>query len=222
MSIIIGLIAMLFHPLPNAVMTTLLGIAALYWIITFIAGDFLGDLDVDLDSDLDADGDSDVSTEPSTFQKVLSYINIGKVPMMVVISMFKFIAWIFTMASSMFFDLASWGLKSILILIPIFIISYFLTRWATKPFVKIYKQMGYSGEEAIDLIGRIATLKSTIKDEALGTAELTIQSDVIKVLVKSKNGQEIAFNSAITILEESDDKRFYWVQPEINLHNVLN
>lgn len=218
-----SIIAMLFNPLPNTIMTILLGLSALYWLLTFIAGDFLADIDLDGDVgiDLESDVGSEVPTEPSFFQKALSFINIGKVPIMVVISMFKFIAWIFTLASSMIWDLANWGWKSALILLPIFIITYFLTRWATKPFIKIYHHMGYNGEEAHELIGRIATLKSNIKDDVLGTAELKIRNDVIKILVKSKTGQAIAFNADITIVAESTDKKFYWVEPEINLDNVL-
>jgi hypothetical protein len=218
-----SIIAMLFHPLPNAIMTLLLGLSALYWLLTFIAGDFLADINIDADLgvDLDSEMDGDIATEPSYFQKALSFINIGKVPIMVVLSMFKFIAWLFTLASSLIWNIADRGWKSALILIPIFIITYFLTRWATKPFIKIYHQMGYNGEEAHDLIGRIATLKSNIKDDILGTAELKIKNDVIKILVKSKTGQAIQFNAEVNIISESIDKKFYWVTPEINLNNVL-
>lgn len=215
----VQIISMLFHPLPNAIMTVLLGISALYWLLTFLAGDFLADIDFDGEVDFAADGD--LAAEPSFFQKALSFINVGKVPIMVVITMFKFISWIFTMTSSMIWDLSSWGWKSGLILIPIFIIAFFITRWATKPFVKIYKQMGYSGEQQLDLIGRTARLKSTIKDEQLGTAELTIQSDVIKIIVKSKNGKPIDFDALVTVQDESIDKKFYYVEEEINLDNVL-
>ncbi len=218
----IGIISLLFHPLSNAIMTILLGISVLYWLLTFVAGDFLADLDVAPDLGVDLDMDGDLAIEPSFFQKALSFINVGKVPIMVIITMFKFISWIFTLAASMLWNLNQWGWKSALILIPIFIIVFFITRWATKPFIKIYQHMGYNGEEALDLIGRDAVLKSNIRAENLGTAELTIQNDVIKILVKSKNGTPIEFDTTVTIMEESDDKRFYWVKEEINLKNVLN
>lgn len=209
-----------FHPLPNAIMTALLGLSVIYWLLTFISGDFLGDLDVgiDVDSDVDADGEIE---EPSMFSKVLSFINIGKVPIMLVISTFKFIAWILTLASSMFWDLANWGMKSVLILIPIFFITYLLTRFATKPFVKIYKAMGYNGEDKHDLIGRVAVMRSTIQNDTIGNAELVILNDVIKVMVKSKTGEKIAYNDEVMLVGECADKKYYWVVPEINLNNVV-
>ena len=82
--------------------------------------------------------------------------------------------------------------------------------------------MGYNGEEAHDLIGRIAILKSNIKDDTLGTAEINIQNDVIKILVKSKNGDPLKYNAQVTLVAESEDNKFYWVLPEINIHNVIS
>src|SRR5688572_9980542 len=106
---------LLFHPLSNGIMTVLTGITALYWVFTLIAGDFLGDLDfapevdtgIDVSPDTDVDGD--ISAEQGWFSKAMDYVNVGKVPFMVVYSTFKFIAWIVTLLSSVFLGLASWG-----------------------------------------------------------------------------------------------------------------
>ncbi len=38
---------LLFHPLSNAIMTILTGVTALYWIMTFFAGDLFGDSGID-------------------------------------------------------------------------------------------------------------------------------------------------------------------------------
>src|SRR5689334_17909168 len=105
---------LLFHPLSNAIMTILTGVTALYWIITFIAGDLFGDSGVDgeahgadVDADLSGEGDADdVTGDKSFLQKALEFVNVGKVPFMMVYSVFKFIAWIITLASSMLLGLA--------------------------------------------------------------------------------------------------------------------
>lgn len=62
----------LMHPLPNAVMTVIMGVLAVYWLFVFLSGigfedvdlgfDFdvdVPDVDVDVDADLDADVDVD-------------------------------------------------------------------------------------------------------------------------------------------------------------------
>lgn len=224
-----GLFDLLFHPLSNWIMTVLTGVTAIYWIFTFIAGDLFGDADVDpgievQGADVDTDTDTDVGDsvgDKSFFQKAMEYVNIGKVPFMVVYSTFKFIAWIFTLLSSVALGLASWGWKSVFILLPVFIVAFFVTRFATKPLVKIYNAMGYNGEDAQELMGRIGRMKSTISGETIGAAEVVIQGDVIRVNVKSKTGESLAYDTDVMIAGESADKKYYLVVPEINLNNVV-
>ena len=218
---------LLFHPLSNAIMTVLTGVTAIYWLTTFVAGDLFGDSGIDSDTpvhgadvDVDIDGD-DVSTEKSFFQKALEFVNIGKVPFMVVYSVFKFVAWILTLTSSVVFGVASWGARSVLILLPIVIVAYFITRFATKPLVKVYRMMGYNGEEPQELLGRVAKMKSTISGDTIGAAELKIQSDIIRVNVRSKTGELIAYDADVMITSESSDKKFYLVVPEITLSNIV-
>ncbi len=222
---------LLFHPLSNGIMTVLTGITALYWIFTFIAGDFLGDLDLstefDADVDVDAAGadtDTDINdnnSEKSLWSKSMEYINVGKVPFMVVYSTFKFIAWIITLGSSIAFGFGALGWRSALFLLPIFVVAYFITRYATKPFIKIYKAMGYNGEEKHDLIGRVARMRSSITADKVGSAELVINKDVIRISVKSKDGSALAYNAEVMIADESKDKRYYLVVPEVNLNNIV-
>jgi len=220
---------LLFHPLSNAIMTILTGVTAIYWITTFITGDLFGDSGVDgdfsahgadVDVDLDTDAD-DVSADKPFFQKALEFVNIGKMPFMVVYSVFKFIAWIITLTSSLFLGLTSWGWKSVIILIPVFFVAYFITRYATKPLIKVYEAMGYNGEEPQELLGRIARMRSTISGDTIGAAELKIQSDIIRINVRSKTGESIAYDAEVMIAGESSDKKFYLVVPEITLSNIV-
>ncbi|KYP16461.1 OB-fold-containig protein [Flavihumibacter sp. CACIAM 22H1] len=220
---------LLFHPLSNAIMTVLTGITALYWLFTFIAGDLFGTSELDADLDLDgADVDTDTETdlndsvgEKSGFQKALEFVHIGKLPFMVVYSTFKFIAWIITLVSSISLGLVAWGWKSVFILLPIFLLAFFITRYATKPLIKVYAAMGYNGEESYDLIGRTATMKSGISGDKIGAAELKVQSDIIRINVQSKTGEVLEYNADVMIADESPDKKYYLVVREINLSNIV-
>ncbi|MEJ1242290.1 hypothetical protein WBG78_29345 [Chryseolinea sp. T2] len=219
---------LLFHPLSNAIMTVLTGVTALYWLTTFITGDLFGDAGVDGDAhlsgaDLDTDVDStnDAGGDKSVVQSALEFVNIGKVPFMVVYSVFKFIAWIITLTSSIFLGLTSWGWKSVIILVPVLFVAYLITAYATKPLVKVYEAMGYNGEESQDLMGRIAKMKSAISGDKIGAAELKVQSDIIRINVKSKTGESIGYDADVMITGESADKKFYLVVPDINLSNIV-
>ena len=226
-----SIIDLLFHPLSNAIMTVLTGITTIYWLITFVAGDLFGDSGVDgdlptqgvdLDADMDADADADdVVADKSIFQKALEFVNVGKVPFMVILSVFKFLAWIITLTSSVVLGLASWGWKSVVVLVPVFFVAYVITRYATKTLIKVYHAMGYNGEEPQDLLGRIARMKSTISGDKIGAAELKIQNDIIRINVKSKTGDVIGYDAEVMIAGESADKKFYLVVPEINLSNIV-
>ncbi|MHA4844580.1 hypothetical protein ACX0G7_10470 [Flavitalea antarctica] len=209
-------------------MTVLTGITALYWVFTLIAGDFLGDLDFapEVDTGVDVSPDTDVNAgetgaEQSWFSKAMDYVNVGKVPFMVVYSTFKFIAWIITLVSSIFLGMASWGWKSALILLPVFALAFFLTRFVTKPLVKVYKTMGYNGDESVDLLGRIAKMRSSVSGDKIGAAEIVVNNDVIRLNVKSKSGETINYNADVMIADESKDGRFYYVVPEITLNNIV-
>jgi hypothetical protein len=222
-----SLIDLLLHPLSNAIMTILTGVTAVYWVTTFFVGDLFGDVDADLevngaDIDTDLEGDADNSgADKSFFQKALEFVNIGKVPFMVVYSVFKFFAWIITLTSSVFLGLSAWGWKSVIILIPAFFVAYVITRYATRPLIKVYNAMGYNGEEPQELLGRIARMRSTISGNMIGAAEVKIQSDIIRINVKSKTGESLGYDTEVMINGESADKKFYLVVPEINLSNIV-
>jgi len=218
---------LLFHPLSNAIMTILTGVTALYWVTTFLVGDLFGDAGIDSDLDVSgADIDTDLAggdsgADTSFFQKALEFVNIGKMPFMVVYSVFKFVAWIVTLTSSVFLGLTAWGWKSVFILIPAFLVAFVITRYATRPLIKVYNAMGYNGEEPQELMGRIARMRSTISGNMIGAAELKIQSDIIRINVQSKTGEPLGFDTEVMIKGESPDKKFYLVVPEINLSNIV-
>lgn len=222
-------INILFHPLPNAIMTLFTGLSLVYWLFTMLLGDGFdfGDADVDVDfegadiqdveseTDLNAEGEA----EPSFLSKAMNFINVGKAPFMVIVTLFKFIGWMITIASSILFQLGNYGWKSVFILIPIFILTYFLMHYVTIPVTKLYQKVGYTGEEAHEFLGRIGTMRSTIKGENLGSAEIIIQNDVIRLNVKSVDGKEIQYGDEVLIVNETQDKKYYYVQKNINLNN---
>ncbi|MCA5004422.1 hypothetical protein [Sphingobacterium bovistauri] len=219
----------LFNPLPNAIMTLFTALSLLYWLFTMLMGDGFdfGGTDVDAnfegadiqDIEGDTDVDHDSNVEPSFLSKAMDYINIGKAPLMVIVTLFKFIGWIITIATSLFFHLGNYGWKSIWILVPIFVLTYFFMHYVTIPVVKLYQKVGYTGEEAHEFLGRTGRMKSSLKGNNIGSAEIMIQNDVIRLNVKSLNGESINYEDEIIIVDETPDKKYYYVQKNITLNN---
>lgn len=220
----VDLLNLLFHPLPNGIMTVLTGCSLLYWLFVMISGSGL-DFGVDADAALEVgdvselDSPDDVS-EPGIMAKVWDFINVGKVPVMVIVTLFKFVSWIMTIVSSVVFGLGKLGFWSVLILIPIFIIAYFLMHYLTKPFVKLYNNLGYKGDDPIDFLGRTGKMKSTIEGQKIGSAEFYINGDVIRLNVLSRDGSKIDYNDSVMIVNESADRKLFYVKKEINLSNI--
>lgn len=217
----------LFNPLPNAIMTFLTGISLLYWLFTMLMGDgfdFGTDSSIEFEGadiqDIDANGDVHTHADPSFLDKAMEFINIGKAPFMVIVTLFKFIGWIITIASSILFHLGDYGWKSVFVLLPILILTYFLMHYVTIPVAKLYKNIGYMGEEAHDYLGRTAQMKSSIQGEKIGIAEVIIDKDVIRLHVKSADGSKIEYGDHIIIINEDASKKIYIAQKDINLNTL--
>lgn len=224
----------LMHPLPNAVMTVIMGVLALYWLFTLLSGAGMDDLDlglnfdVDVDTDVDADIDADADAdsdggsdtdEPGFFMKFLNFMNIGRVPFMLVLTTLKFFTWIGSLITTQLVNVATWGAWSLLILLPLLFLAVFFTRWTTNPLVKLFKEIGYRGEEAIDFLGRRGKMISSIQGDKVGCAEVVVDKNPIRLNVRSIDGETISYGDPIIIADETDDQKIYLVSKEISIRN---
>ncbi len=230
------LIHHLFNPLPNAIMTVLMIISFVYWIVSFLGGGIDStdidinpeiDLDVDIDAEVDTEfdlhnnqidtlSDSEIDThlhtEPSLFVKVLHYMNVGKVPFMIVLTLLKFFTWAGTLIATTIPSVANLGMKSVVILIPLSFIAIFFTHYATTPIARFLYNTGYHGEESIDFIGKEGKMLSSISDYKKGNVEILIENDPVKLLVTSNDGEQLSFGEKVLIINKSTDKNVYIVK----------
>jgi len=218
-------------------MTVIMAILVVYWLFVFFSGAGLDDLDLGFDFDVDIDtaepepadvdaesGADDVEAaqekEPGFFMKFLSFMSVGKVPFMLILSTLKFFMWVGTLITTSFINVTGWGVLSIFILVPLFFVGLFLTKLSTNPLVKLFKEIGYKGEEAIDFLGRSGKMLSTIQGDKIGSAEFLVDKNPIKLNVKSIDGEEIKYGDYIIVADESDDKKVYLVSKEISIRNI--
>lgn len=209
------------HPLPNGIMTVIVAILTVFWLITLLGGmdmdaiDIGGDVDIDADVDMDADVAS-----PGALAEFLSFLNIGRVPFMLVVTVFMLLIWIGTLTITGIINIGFLGSLSALILIPLAIVSIFLTKLVTTPMAKFFDKIGYRGEEEIDFLGRSGKMTSTIVGEKVGTAEFVVDKNPIRLNVKSIDGEELKYGDYIIIADETPDRKVYLVSKEISLRNI--
>lgn len=211
----------LFNPLPNGIATVLMIVIILYWIFALIGGlgmddldlgiDFSHDVDIDVDLDVDiaADIDHDVHIDAgggSGFLQALHFLNLGRVPFMIVFTVFILILWIITLVTTHFWNVVNWGAWSALLLLPVFVVSLFVTGWATKPLAKFFHQIGYNGEKAIDFFGCSGKMLSSIEGDKIGAAEFLIGKNPMKLNVKSMQGDKLLYGDSVIITRMPDER----------------
>lgn len=208
-----------FNP-ANTVLTILLILSVVYWLFTMLSGvgDFELDLDIDTDGEIDInnpDGTIEVPQDPSMFVQFLKFLNLDIIPITFFLTLVLLFTWLINVNISYFIPLPYW--LYFITIIPAFIASLFITKYVSLPLKPIFKEINHKGEEAYDYLGRIAVLKSTIKDDKLGMIELNINNDPIKLLAKSKNGEILKEGEKVMIIDESSDKKFYIVEKHYEL-----
>lgn len=202
-------------------MTVIVAILTIFWIFTLLGGmdmdaiDIGGDVDVDVDADVDADIGS-----PSAVSEFLSFLNIGRVPFMLVVTVFMLIIWIGSLIITGVINIEFLGSLSALILIPLAIVSIFLTKLTTAPMAKFFDKIGYRGEEEIDFLGHSGKMTSTIAKDKVGTAEFVVDKNPIRLNVRSIDGEELKYGDYIIIADETPDRKVYLVSKEISLRNI--
>ncbi|MGG5577290.1 hypothetical protein ACPDHL_08120 [Myroides sp. C15-4] len=222
----------LFFPISNAIMTVLMLISVIYWLFSAIMGGLDGidiasepsvDLDVDTSFDLqqnhidilhDKEPDLDepvVSHESGLVAKLLHYMNVGQVPFMMVLTIFKFFTWAGSLVSTLSPQVVNLGNWSVIILIPLAVVAIILTHYATLPLGNFLKRTGYHGDKIIDFIGREGVMQSSIEAEKHGIMQLVVNQDPIKVMVASWDGAPIQFGDRVYIIERAQTPNLYYV-----------
>ncbi|MCS4240364.1 YqiJ family protein [Myroides odoratus] len=224
----------LFFPVSNAIMTVLMIISVIYWLFSALMGGLDGigidaqpdvDVDVDVDTNFDLqqnhvdilhDKDPDIdeptlSHESNLFIKLLHYMNVGQVPFMMVLTIFKFFTWAGSLLTTISPHIIKLGNWSIIILIPLAIVAIILTHYVTLPLGNFLKKTGYHGDESIDFIGREGLMQSSIDTDKHGIMQLVVDQDPIKIMVASWDGEPIQFGDRVYVIERSKTTNLYYV-----------
>ena len=228
----------IFSPV-NIVLTILMILLILYWIFTMISGiDFEYDVDIDVDVDADVDIDVDSGIEGGNldfddfantevnhediirdrrkklkwWQIVLIYFNFVGLPFMFTFTCWIFCWWLCTTISTSLTYSYNNSFGWILFLLGI-IPSLILTKIITTPFKSFFKNLNKDGDAPVDLLGRKATLLSTISGNKMGSAEVVANENPMSIYVKSLNGEKISYREPILIIKQSADKNYYYVKP---------
>jgi hypothetical protein len=222
---------------PNLLYTILLGMVLLYWLTVLLGAidlDFLEvdidtdldldvdvDVDVDLDMDVDADVDMDADVDSELdagggagwFMGTLSFFNVGQVPFMIFMTFLILVMWMASVLTNYYWGHQyDWFMPAFLI--PNLVVGLFVAKLLTAPFKSSYKKMTQQGISKRELVGKIATARTLLKEGKMGQAELTVNEDHFLISVKLEEGKEnIRPNEKALIVEYRPEADFFMVTP---------
>jgi len=233
--------SVLFSP-ANVIATGFLCLIIVYW-VTVIAGLMdLETLDVDIDFDVDVDVDVDVdftatstgavevdselgndhnignsSADISAWNHFLRFLNISRIPLMIWLSFAILPAWILTVMFTQFLGIESFLIGTLLFILS-FVVSCFISKVLTTPFVHLFDRLEAASNMKVDLVGQIGIVKSKIFTDSRGQVSLSYEGRAFTIYAKGLNGQEINKRTNVLVIQKvkSDNKKennTYLVEP---------
>ena len=208
----------------NIIPTVLLLLSLVYWLIVIfgvfdmdtVDVDMDADADVDVNADADLDVDSDIGVSGSVLwlNSALSFFNIGRIPVMIIISFFSLSLWMISVMVNHWLGNSSF-LISLLVLLPNIVVSALIAKLFTMPFVKIFKKVNEI-QKNTGLEGKICKVTIPARSERMGQAIIRIDGDTFNVNIKTQPGVSLKVGDDALVIEYQKEKKIYLVEPYNN------
>ena len=196
----------------NFSLTVLLACFLMYWAVVMIGMIDIEALDFDFDVDADADVDINTSTASAGaggLMSLLKFLNVGEVPVMILLSVFVLIMWTIGVLAHMI--IGPWSiLIQLIALIPMGIGAALMTKVLTQPVKKIFAKMDESASAgSVSVMGQRCRVISATVDHRHGQAEINTGASPVKINVKTP--EEGATTKAFTSFGVFNTGAYRWV-----------
>ncbi len=195
----------------NMVLTILAIFVVIYW-LTVIIGLVdvdLFDFEIDLDADADADGIS-----VGWLNSVLAFFNLAQVPIMIFLSFLIIPAWGLMLIATDALGVESF-LPGLLVLIPVLIVSLFVAKILTMPFVKLFGKMSEEKEEEV-IIGKVCEVIVPTRGDKVGQALVITRGAPLRLNVYTTKGSELLKGDKGLVIEYLKERNMYLIEPYNN------
>ncbi|MEM6359517.1 MAG: hypothetical protein AAGA64_04435 [Bacteroidota bacterium] len=196
----------------NIIPTVLLFFVLIYWIIVILGVIDVDTLDIDIETEVELDMDGDLEVDGEGLSSVLSFFNIGHMPLMIFLSFLAFPMWVLSLWSINFI-----GVENILInsglLLASFVVSLFIAKFLTTPIAKFYMKLRLQ-DEAINPIGKQCKVLLTVKSDSYGQAEIKANGTSILISAITRDGIEIKKGESALVIDYIKDGNHYLIEPD--------
>ncbi len=189
--------------LVNLPFTVLLLIVILYWLSVII-----GVADIDL---FDTDWEFDAEVEsPGFAQSLLNFLNIGELPLMVILSVMILIAWCFSVLANHYVNPGRSGWIALGLLVPNLGLSWLLSGVITRPVGRLFSPKKTNEmKDALYKIGVAATSEVT---PTFGQVEIETDGAPVLVNARTAEGTVLVKGEKALIYDADREKGVYFVE----------
>lgn len=177
--------------------------------------DVNGELDAEVDGEVDADSEVSSGGRSSMFISLLKFLDVGDVPLMVLLTALVASNWAVAILCSYYFNPAGSMLVALLWFIPDFLVSLLLTKIVTTPARYLFKNTSMGIEKPTKILGKTCTVTTSNVTEKFGQAEIRLDDAApITLNVRCLEGRKpLNKGDEALILEMVEDKGTYIVVP---------
>ncbi|MBJ6118115.1 DUF1449 family protein [Pontibacter sp. BT310] len=194
----------------NIIPTAFLVFVLLYWlsvIFGFLDLDFLN-TDVEAEVEVDVDGISSVSW----LNSALAFFNLGKVPLMVFLTFWALPLWVISILANHYLN-NNYELLGLMYLIPSLIVSLFVAKVLTAPFVKIFAALEKEHDSSATIIGQVCTVILPADTMELGQATVKTSGSPLLLNVKTTQGRSLKKGETALVIEYNTENKYYLIEP---------
>lgn len=210
----------------NVIPTSLLIFVLVYWLIVVMGLIDMKAIDISPDHDFHADvhaeadlpakeihaGDYAYNSGSITWlNSVLAFFNLGQVPFMVFMSFLVLPVWVISILVNHYLGNSSL-LMGLLFLIPNLVVSLFIAKFLTMPFVKIFSYL-YKDPEQEDIVGKVCTILLPASSDKMGQAVIRSRGNTLMLNVKTTDNEPLAKGRNAIVIEFRKEKNYYLIQP---------
>lgn len=188
---------------PTLPLTVLLVALVVYWIASALGISWTdGDAHADVHADAHADGHAEGNADGhGMWGGMLAFLNVGRVPLMIVITVLTLSMWVISMLGDEFLGGGSL-LIGFALLVPAFLLGCVITRFATAPFGKVLALLQPDGEPPLKHVGLVCTVTTAQVTTRYGQAAIETAGSPLIVQVRTHEGETLARGDTALIVAE--------------------
>lgn len=212
----------------NLVPAVLGAISIIYWLLVLIGlfdfqsmdveadvhadahVDVHADAHADVQADAHADADTSISDAGMGLKGILTFFNLGKVPLMLILSFVALFWWLGSIALNYYLGLPLW--LGLVLHLPLFIGSLLVSKFFTAPFGKLFEKMNQFAQP-LNAVGMVGEITIEFQGDQIGQMRVMGEDGWVNLSAKAPNNGKYLRGDKVVVTEFIQDQNYYLIEP---------